>query len=141
MLNKYGYEITNNKKELEEELAQAVKKYGNDILILNDIEVVSVKDLAKDTYFQYFVDEEEQDLTETHVFIVSNTSMWWGYLTGLVLSWYTDEDFESGVFEEETFEALYLLKNLNKFMEDFKDRNWDIEASNKRIDELEKSLD
>lgn len=141
MLNKYGYEITNNKKELEEELAQAVKKYGNDILILNDIEVVSVKDLAKDTYFQYFVDEEEQDLTTTHVFIIRNTSMWWGYLTGLVLNWYTDEDFESGVFEEETIEALYLLKNLNKFMEDFKDRNWDIEASNKRIDELEKSLD
>lgn len=141
MLNKYGYEVTNNKKELEEELAQAVKKYGNDILILNDIEVVSVKDLAKDTYFQYFVNEEEQDLTETHVFIVRNTSMWWGYLTGLVLNWYTDEDFESGVFEEETFEALYLLKNLNKFMEDFKDRNWDVEASNKRIDELEKSLD
>ena len=140
MLNKYGYEITNNKKELEEELAQAVKKYGNDILILNDIEVVSVKDLAKDTYFQYFVDEEEQDLTETHVFIVRNTSLWWGYLTGLVLNWYTDEDFESGVFEEETIEALYLLKNLNKFMEDFKDRNWDIEASNKRIDELENLL-
>ena len=140
MLNKYGYEVTDNKRALEEELAQAVKKYGNDILILNDIDVVSVKELSKDTYFQYFIDEEEQDLTETHVFIVSNTSMWWGYITGLVLNWYTDEDFESGVFEEETIEALYLLKNLNKFMEDFKDRNWDIEASNKRIDELEKSL-
>ena len=141
MNNKYGYAIMENKDVLELELSNAIKRYGNDILILNDIEVVSVKDLANDDLFDYFIGGEEDDLTVTHVYIISGTTTWWGYLTGLVLNWYTDEDFESGVFEEETIEALYLLKNLNKFMKDFQDRNWDYEASNKRIEELEKILD
>jgi len=146
MENKYGYKIENNKEELEQELKQATEKYGNQLLILNHVEVASVEDLVNDNNFQFFVGDEQDDLTITHVYVVRNATMWYGYLTGLLLEWYTDEDFESGLFggyettKHEMVETIEKLEALNNFMAEYQDRNWDIEKSKKRVSELKKDL-
>jgi len=145
MENKYGYEIENNKEELEQELKQATNKYGNALPILKDVKVASVQDLINNNYYQFFFNDEQDDLDVTHVYIIEGTSCWYGYLTGLLLEWYTDEDFESGVFENSDDSSLNVeniekLGALNKFMKDYQDRNWDIEKSKKRISELKKDL-
>jgi len=145
MENKYGYAIENNKEELEQELKQATNKYGNALPILKDVKVASVQDLINNNYYQFFFNDEQDDLDVTHVYIIEGTSCWYGYLTGLLLEWYTDEDFESGVFENSDDSSLNVeniekLGALNKFMKDYQDRNWDIEKSKKRISELKKDL-
>lgn len=147
MKNVYGYEIEDNKKELEKILEVATIKYGKKLPILNDVRVVSVQDLVNNNYFQFFVGDEQEDLTVTHVYTIVNTSVWYGYLTGLLLEWYTDEDFESGLFEDvdmtgdEVNKTISQLEALNEFMEDYEDRNWDVVASHQRIEQLENILD
>lgn len=138
--NKYGYEIKDNQKELDTELKRAQEKYSERIPYLNEISVASVKSLIHDDYFQYFVNGEEDDIEQSHVYADKNGSDWYGYLTGIVLHWYTDEDFVSGVFEENSLYSLKLLKALNEFMLEYNDRDWDFEASNKRIKFLESWL-
>lgn len=135
-LNKYGYEIKDNQNELKTELKRAQEKYGERIPYLNEISVASVKSLLHDDYFQYFVNGEEDDIEQSHVYADKKGSDWYGYLTGIVLHWYTDEDFTSGVFEENSLYSLKLLKALNEFMLEYSDRDWDFEASNKRIELL-----
>lgn len=147
MKNEYGYEIENNKKELEQILKNATEKYGKLLPILNDVKVVSVQELANDNYFQFFVGDEQDDLDVTHVYTIVNTSIWYGYLTGLLLEWYTDEDFESGLFEDidrdekELNDTILKIEALNEFMEEYQDRNWDIEYSHQKLEELENMLD
>lgn len=147
MKNKYGYEIENNKEELEQILKDTTEKYGKRLSILNDVKVVSVQELANDNYFQFFVGDEQEDLDVTHVYTIVNTSVWYGYLTGLLLEWYTDEDFESGLFEDierdekELNDTITKIEALNEFMEEYQDRNWDIEYSHQKLEEFENMLD
>jgi len=147
MKNTYGYEIENNKKELEHILKHATEKYGKQLPILNDVRVVSVKELVNDSYFQFFVGDEQDDLDVTHVYTIVNTSVWYGYLTGLLLEWYTDEDFESGLFEDidrdekELNDTISKIEVLNELMEEYQDRNWDIEYSHQKLEEFENMLD
>lgn len=146
-LNKYGYEIEDNQKELDDILTQATEKYGKQLPILNDVRVASVKKLANDNYFQFFVGDEQDDLDVTHVYTIVNTSVWYGYLTGLLLEWYTDEDFASGVFEDidrdekELNDTIAKIEALNELMEEYQDRNWDIEYSRQKLEEYENMLD
>jgi len=147
MKNKYGYEIENNKKELEQILKHATEKYGKQLPILNDVKVASVQELANDNIFQFFVGDEQDDLDVTHVYTIVNTSVWHGYLTGLLLEWYTDEDFESGLFEDvdrdekELNDTISKIEALNELMEEYQDRNWDIEYSHQKLEEFENMLD
>lgn len=84
-------------------------KFGDVLTILYDIEVVG----------------NDRGI---YVFAIEDSGMWAGDLELLLIDWYTDEDFESGVFEEPY--ELEKLKALNDLMATTQYKYWNFEKAN-----------
>lgn len=63
-----------------------------------------------------------------YVFAIEDSGMWAGDLELLLIDWYTDEDFESGVFEKPY--DYKLLTQLNELMATTQYKYWNFEKAN-----------
>ena len=123
------------KQEMETQLATAKEKYG-DWVELGMVKVSPIEGLLNVGYDQDFIDDNKLDTP--YVFEIEDFSDWSGYLTGLMIDWHTDYDFESGAFETLTKDDKKMLITMNAFMKEFDDRNWDFEKANEHIKAIDK---
>ena len=64
---------------------------------------------------------------------------WSGNLDQLLIEWYTDEDYSSGLFEDYTIDELNKLKAMNKLMYKI-DGEWDYNKAVKHMQTIDKAL-
>lgn len=123
------------KQEMETQLATAKEKYG-DWVELQSVKVSPIEGLLNVGYDQDFIDDNKLGIP--YVFEIEDFSDWSRYLTGLMIIWHTDYDFESGAFETFTKDDKQMLLTMNAFMKEFGDRDWDFEKSNEHIKAIDK---
>ena len=98
-------------KEMTTELEDLQAEFGKELDILNDIMIVSGKRFLVDTQDVPVEEAEEYGLVYT-----IDGVQWSGRLDQLLIEWYTDEDYSSGLFEDYTIDELNKLKAMNKLM-------------------------
>ena len=108
LANEYTF---NRYKEMNTELEDLQAEFGKELDILNDIMIVSGKRFLVDTQDVPVEEAEEYGLVYT-----IDGVQWSGRLDQLLIEWYTDEDYSSGLFEDYTIDELNKLKAMNKLM-------------------------
>ena len=98
-------------KEMTTELEDLQAEFGKELDILNDIMIVSGDRFLVDTQDVPVEEAEEYGLVYT-----IDGVQWSGRLDQLLIEWYTDEDYSSGLFEDYTIDELNKLKAMNKLM-------------------------
>ena len=98
-------------KEMTTELEDLQAEFGKELDILNDIMIVSGDRFLVDTQDVPVEEAEEYGLVYT-----IDGVQWSGILDQLLIEWYTDEDYSSGLFEDFTTDTLSKLKAMNKLM-------------------------
>lgn len=119
------------------QLHEAQQKFGDDLPELNYITVEPSSILLDHGYTQ----EDVENFCEEYIFTIDDVSMWSGYLTGLITEYFTDYDYESGVFErpydQRTIDTMIVL---NRVMHYYNDRDWDRKKADLAIKEAEQRL-
>ena len=101
----------NQYSDMFTELEQLQKEFGKELDILDNILIVSGKRFLVDTQDVPVEEAEEYGLVYT-----IDGVQWSGRLDQLLIEWYTDEDYSSGLFEDYTIDELNKLKAMNKLM-------------------------
>lgn len=101
----------NQYSDMFTELEQLQKEFGKELDILDNILIVSGKRFLVDTQDVPVEEAEEYELVYT-----IDGVQWSGRLDQLLIEWYTDEDYSSGLFEDYTIDELNKLKAMNKLM-------------------------
>ena len=101
----------NQYSDMFTELEQLQKEFGKELDILNDIMIVSGKCFLVEAEDMTAEEAEEYGLVYT-----IDGIQWSGRLDQLLIEWYTDEDYSSGLFEDYTIDELNKLKAMNKLM-------------------------
>ena len=101
----------NQYSDMFTELEQLQKEFGKELDILDNILIVSGKRFLVDTQDVPVEEAEEYGLVYT-----IDGIQWSGRLDQLLIEWYTDEDYSSGLFEDYTIDELNKLKAMNKLM-------------------------
>ena len=101
----------NQYSDMFTELEQLQKEFGKELDILDNILIVSGKRFLVDTQDVPVEEAEEYGLVYT-----IDGVQWSGRLDQLLIEWYTDEDYSSGLFEDYTIDELNKLKAINKLM-------------------------
>ena len=101
----------NQYSDMLTELEQLQKEFGKELDILDNILIVSGKRFLVDTQDVPAEEAEEYGLVYT-----IDGVQWSGRLDQLLIEWYTDEDYSSGLFEDYTIDELNKLKAMNKLM-------------------------
>ena len=108
LANEYTF---NRYKEMNTELEQLQKEFGKELDILNDIMIVS-----GDRFLVEAEDMTAEEAEEYGLVYTIDGVQWSGRLDQLLIEWYTDEDYSSGLFEDYTIDELNKLKAMNKLM-------------------------
>ena len=101
----------NQYSDMFTELEQLQKEFGKELDILDNILIVSGDRFLVDTQDVPVEEAEEYGLVYT-----IDGVQWSGRLDQLLIEWYTDEDYSSGLFEDYTIDELNKLKDMNKLM-------------------------
>ena len=101
----------NQYSDMFTELEQLQKEFGKELDILDNILIVSGKRFLVDTQDVPVEEAEEYELVYT-----IDGVQWSGRLDQLLIEWYTDEGYSSGLFEDYTIDELNKLKAMNKLM-------------------------
>ena len=101
----------NQYSDMFTELEQLQKEFGKELDILDNILIVSGDRFLVDTQDVPVEEAEEYGLVYT-----IDGVQWSGRLDQLLIEWYTDEDYSSGLFEDYTIDELNKLKAMNKLM-------------------------
>ena len=101
----------NQYSDMFTELEQLQKEFGKELDVLDNILIVSGKRFLVDTQDVPVEEAEEYGL----VYTIEGVQ-WSGRLDQLLIEWYTDEDYSSGLFEDYTTDELNKLKAMNKLM-------------------------
>lgn len=108
LANEYTF---NRYKEMNTELEGLQAEFGKELDILNDIMIVSGD--------RFLVEDQGMAPEEADgyglVYTIEGVQ-WSGKLDQLLIEWYTDEDYSSGLFEDYTIDELNKLKAMNKLM-------------------------
>lgn len=129
LANEYTF---NRYKEMNTELEGLQAEFGKELDILNDIMIVSGD--------RFLVEDQGMTPEEADgyglVYTIDGVS-WSGNLDQLLIEWYTDEDYSSGLFEDYTTDTLSKLKAMNKLMYKI-DGEWDYNMTVKHMKAIEK---
>ena len=98
-------------KEMTTELEDLQAEFGKELDILNDIMIVS-----GDRFLVEAEDMTAEEAEEYGLVYTIDGVQWSGRLDQLLIEWYTDEDYSSGLFEDYTIDELNKLKAMNKLM-------------------------
>lgn len=129
--------------ENQVKLDYAKKTWGNNMPEIMDIKLEPVDKLLEHGYNSYDVSLLKKSFTT--IFTIDNFSMWSDNISDLLLKWFTDYTFESGVFEDyyntddDISGTIETLNILNEIMEYFSNEDWDFDKSNQLINSLESS--
>lgn len=108
LANEYTF---NRYEEMNTELEGLQAEFGKELDILNDIMIVSGG--------RFLVEDQGMTPEEADgyglVYTIDDVS-WSGILDQLLIEWYTDEDYSSGLFEDFTTDTLSKLKAMNNLM-------------------------
>ena len=121
-------------KEMTTELEDLQAEFGKELDILNDIMIVSGDRFLVDTQEVPVEEAEEYGLVYT-----IDGVQWSGRLDQLLIEWYTDEDYSSGLFEDYTIDELNKLKAINKLMYKI-GGEWDYNKAVKHMQIIEKVI-
>ena len=121
-------------KEMTTELEDLQAEFGKELDILNDIMIVSGDRFLVDTQDVPVEEAEEYGLVYT-----IDGVQWSGILDQLLIEWYTDEDYSSGLFEDYTIDELNKLKAMNKLMYKISGE-WDYNKAVKHMQIIEKVI-
>ena len=131
LANEYTF---NRYKEMNTELEDLQSEFGKELDILNDIMIVSGDRFLVETEDMTAEEAEEYGLVYT-----IDGVQWSGRLDQLLIEWYTDEDYSSGLFEDYTIDELNKLKAMNKLMYKI-DGEWDYNMAVKHMKAIEKVI-
>lgn len=113
------------------ELTAIQAKYGDKLDILNEIETLTIDEAIKK--YPTMADYYEENRNEKVVYTIDGVE---GFvLSDVLIRWYTDYEFRSGIFETVDSENIYLLQLLNNVMHDLDDLDWPFEKAEKIIKE------
>ena len=101
----------NQYSDMFTELEDLQAEFGKELDILNDIMIVSGDRFLVDTQ-----DVPVEEAKEYGLVYTIDGVQWSGRLDQLLIEWYTDEDYSSGLFEDYTIDELNKLKAMNKLM-------------------------
>ena len=108
LANEYTF---NRYEEMTTELEDLQAEFSKELDILSDIMIVSGD--------RFLVEDQGMTPEEADgyglVYTIDGVS-WSGILDQLLIEWYTDEDYSSGLFEDFTTDTLSKLKAMNKLM-------------------------
>lgn len=124
----------NQYSDMFTELEQLQKEFGKELDILNDIMIVSGD--------RFLVDTQDVPVEEAEYYGLVYTIdgvQWSGRLDQLLIEWYTDEDYSSGLFEDYTIDELNKLKAMNKLMYKISGE-WDYNKAVKHMQIIEKVI-
>lgn len=124
----------NQYSDMFTELEQLQKEFGKELDILDNILIVSGKRFLVDTQDVPVEEAEEYGLVYT-----IDGIQWSGRLDQLLIEWYTDEDYSSGLFEDYTIDELNKLKAMNKLMYKISGE-WDYNKAVKHMQIIEKVI-
>ena len=124
----------NRYKEMNTELEDLQSEFGKELDILNDIMIVSGDRFLVETEDMTAEEAEEYGLVYT-----IDGVQWSGRLDQLLIEWYTDEDYSSGLFEDYTIDELNKLKAMNKLMYKISGE-WDYNMAVKHMKAIEKVI-
>ena len=124
----------NQYSDMFTELEQLQKEFGKELDILDNILIVSGKRFLVDTQDVPVEEAEEYGLVYT-----IDGVQWSGRLDQLLIEWYTDEDYSSGLFEDYTIDELNKLKAMNKLMYKI-GGEWDYNKAVKHMQIIDKAL-
>ena len=124
----------NQYSDMFTELEQLQKEFGKELDILDNILIVSGKRFLVDTQDVPVEEAEEYGLVYT-----IDGVQWSGRLDQLLIEWYTDEDYSSGLFEDYTIDELNKLKAMNKLMYKI-DGEWDYNTAVDHMKAIEKVI-
>ena len=119
--------MTSARLQMFNDLNKAKETYPVQI-DLSNIEITYLSNVSPEDVIHYGED--------FLVYAIDTT--WHGELDGLLIEWYTDEDFSSGVFEEYTLANKQALLDLNKIMKALNSGSWDFELANKHIEYIDR---
>ena len=131
LANEYTF---NRYKEMNTELEDLQSEFGKELDILNDIMIVSGK--------RYLVEDQgmtPEEAEEYGLVYTIDGVQWSGRLDQLLIEWYTDEDYSSGLFEDYTIDELNKLKAMNKLMYKISGE-WDYNKAVKHMQIIEKVI-
>ena len=97
--------------EMAKKVSSLQLEFGEDLSALWDVAVVDGK--------RYLVEDQGMTPEEAEYYELVYTIdgvQWSGRLDQLLIEWYTDEDYSSGLFEDYTIDELNKLKAMNKLM-------------------------
>lgn len=120
--------------EMTKKLASLQLEFGEDLSALWDVAVVDGK--------RYLVEDQGMTPEEAEYYELVYTIdgvQWSGNLDQLLIEWYTDEDYSSGLFEDYTIDELNKLKAMNKLMYKI-DGEWDYNRAVKHMQIIEKLI-
>ena len=124
----------NRYKEMNTELEDLQSEFGKELDILNDIMIVSGDRFLVEDQGMTPEEAEEYGLVYT-----IDGVQWSGRLDQLLIEWYTDEDYSSGLFEDYTIDELNKLKAMNKLMYKISGE-WDYNKAVKHMKAIEKVI-
>ena len=124
----------NQYSDMFTELEQLQKEFGKELDILNDIMIVSGDRFLVEDQGMTPEEAEEYGLVYT-----IDGVQWSGRLDQLLIEWYTDEDYSSGLFEDYTIDELNKLKAMNKLMYKISGE-WDYNKAVKHMQIIEKII-
>lgn len=118
--------------EMIKKLASLQLEFGEDLSALWDVAIVDGK--------RYLVEDQGMTPEEAEYYELVYTIdgvQWSGILDQLLIEWYTDEDYSSGLFEDYTIDELNKLKAMNKLMYKI-DGEWDYNTAVDHMKAIEK---
>ena len=124
----------NQYSDMFTELEQLQKEFGKELDILDNILIVSGKRFLVDIQDVPVEEAEEYGLVYT-----IDGVQWSGRLDQLLIEWYTDEYYSSGLFEDYTIDELNKLKAMNKLMYKI-DGEWDYNTAVDHMKAIEKLI-